>query len=583
MLVLGLNFGNDASAAIVSDGEVLGASQEERFTRVKHDVRFPEAAIRFCLQRAGARIEDCDAVAFFWNPGIHAQAFNARMSTRPRHHLEYLYNVPNHLLRGVPGDEVTGVEQIVRLRSGSRLHIHYVTHHLCHAASALFRSPFDEAALLTVDGYGERTATHMAAGRGLDIESVHEIEFPHSIGSVYAAVTEYLGFRANSGEGKVMGLAAYGKPTYLPALRELVPLTPDGFRVDLQYFSYYLERERRVSDLFLDRFGPPRLPESALDARHFDMAASLQALTEEVMVHLARVARQKTGLRHLGVAGGVALNCMANARIAREAGFDDCFFQPAAGDAGTALGAALWVTHGVHRVPRRSTEIVDTLGPEYTDAEISAELTKAAIPSVAVGDRGPEAAAALLASGRIVGWFQGRAEFGPRALGNRSILADPRRADMKDILNRRVKFREGFRPFAPSVLAEEAGTLFTPDVMSPFMLQALQTRADKRDVVPAVTHEDGTARIQTVTRSANPRFHQLIVAFRALTAVPCVLNTSLNVRGEPIVHSVADAIKCFYTTDMDAMFIGGFALARGADVESLLRGFAASAGDRPSA
>src|SRR5215831_736979 len=537
MLVLGINHSNDSAACIVRDGEVLGATQEERFSRSKHDRAFPTRAIEFCLQRAGARLEDVDAVGFFWNPGVHAQTFSYKQSAVPRHHMEFLYSVPNHLLRAWRGDTVAAVEQSFSMKSGRTLRVHYVTHHLAHAASTLFRAPWDQAALLTIDGYGERTSTHIAVGRGFEIETLHTIEFPHSVGSLYAALTEHLGFRPNSGEGKVMGLGAYGKPTYADALREMVELTDDGFRLDLRYFAYFLERERRVSDRLVARLGPPRAPESPLEQRHYDLAASLQLVTEEILLHLTRLTRRLTGLERLGMAGGVVLNCVANGRIVREAGFEDYFFQPAAGDAGTSLGAALWVTHGLHRVPRRFVETVDTLGVEFTDAEIEQELGKAALPFVRLRD--PAAAAAeLLAAGRIIGWFQGRAEFGPRALGNRSILADPRNPEMKDILNRRVKFREAFRPFAPSVLVERSGELFTPGGPSPFMLRAYHTREDKRSVVPAVTHVDGTARVHSVTRTSNPLYYRLIEEFDRRTGVPCLLNTSFNIRGEPIVNSV---------------------------------------------
>lgn len=563
MLVLGINYSNDSAACLLRDGEVIAASQEERFSRIKHDSNFPTQSINFCLAQAKATLGDVDSVGFFWNPGIHAETFSRRQSGgQPRHHLEYLYNVPNYLLRALGDDPVDGLEQIFTLKSGRKLRIHYVTHHLAHAASAFFRSPFEEAALLTVDGYGERTSTCIAAGSGLDIETLHTIEFPHSLGSLYAAFTEYLGFRANSGEGKVMGLAAYGKPTYTEALREIIELTKNGFLLDLRYFSYFLERPRRVSNLIIEKFGPPRSPESALEQRHFDLAASLQVVTEEILLHLVKITRRMTGFKNLAMAGGVVLNCVANGRIEKEGFFNDYFFHPAAGDAGTSLGAALWVTHGLGRLARKpEIEVVDTLGVEFSDEQIDAELKRAGHVRVRLPDVAATAAK-FLAEGLILGWFQGRAEFGPRALGNRSILADPRQHTMKEKLNSRVKFREFFRPFAPSVLAERSAELFDPGTRSPFMLRAHYTREDKRDAVPAITHIDGTARVHTITRTSNPLYYRLVEEFDKLTGVPCVLNTSFNIRGEPIVNTVADALKCFYSTDMDALFIGNFALAR---------------------
>ena len=571
MLVLGINHSNDAAACIVRDGEILGGAQEERFTRIKHDSNFPTRAVEFCLKRAGATLEDVDAVGFFWNPGIHAQAFNRRQSSQFRHHMEFLFSVPNHLLRAWPDDSVASLEQTVRMQSGRKLTIHYVTHHLAHAASALFGSPFDEAALLTVDGYGERASTHIAVGRGLGLQTVHTIEFPQSVGSLYAAFTEYLGFKPNADEGKVMGLGAYGQPRYADAVRTMIWPTDDGFQMDLGFFSYFHEAPHRFSERLTARLGPPRVRESALEQRHYDLAASLQLVTEEILLHLVALTKRKTGMRNLAMAGGVALNCVANGRMVNESGFDRYFFQPAASDAGTSLGAALWVTHGIHKLPRKLVEPVDTLGVEFSAEEIKRELDKAALSYVELKDA-PAAAARLLAEGHIIGWFQGRAEFGPRALGNRSILADPRKAEMKDILNRRVKFREPFRPFAPSVLAERTGELFTPGLESPFMLRAYRTRDDKRGVVPAITHEDGTARVQTVTRTANPLYYRLIDEFGKLTGVPCVLNTSFNIRGEPIVNTVADALKCFFTTDMDALFLGPYALARREPTLARLRG-----------
>jgi carbamoyltransferase len=559
--VLGINHSNDSAAALVVDGRVVAASQEERWSRQKHDRSFPHRAVDFCLKTGGLQLDDVDAVAFFWNPGVHAEVGNWRMSGQPRHHLEYLYSLPNNLLSHMAGAKVESVEQVFRLEGGKALTLHYVTHHLCHAASVLYRAPFDECAILTVDGYGERTSTHIAVGRGLSIETLHTIEFPHSVGAFYAALTQYLGFKANSGEGKVMGLASYGQPTYADALRGLVELTDDGFRLDLSYFSYFLERDRRYSPRLVELLGPERAPESAIDQRHMDIAASLQVVTEELLLHLAAMAKRLTGMKNLGMAGGVVLNCVANGRIIRESGFERFFFQPAAGDAGTSQGAALWVTHAVAGLPLADEVVVDTLGPSYDADAIEAELVRANVAFERVADA-PARAAQLIADGRIVGWFQGRAEFGPRALGNRSILADPRGAEMKDTLNARVKFREWFRPFAPSVLEERCGEWFSSGVPSPFMLRVYDTLPEKRDAVPAITHVDGTARVQTVNRQQNARYCDLIEAFHASTGVPMVLNTSFNIRGEPIVNSVADALKCFFTTDMDALFVGDFQILR---------------------
>lgn len=561
LVVLGVNHSNDSAATLVVDGHVVAASQEERWSRQKHDRSFPHRAVRFCLEDQGLTLDDVDAVAFFWNPGIHAEAAGWRQVAQPRHHLEYLYSLPANLLPAWDGDGVDSVEQVFRTKGGRTLRIHYVTHHLCHAASVLYRAPFEDCAILTVDGYGERASTHIAAGRGLSIETLHTIEFPHSVGMLYAALTQYLGFKANSGEGKVMGLASYGSPTYVDAVRRLYELTDDGFRLDLSYFAFFAERTRRYSERLVALLGPERAPEGPIDQRHMDIAASLQLATEELLLHLARITRERTGMANLGMAGGVVLNCVANGRIIRESGFERFFFQPAAGDAGTSQGAALWVTHGIHGLPRVDDEVVDTLGAHYDEGTIEKELRRANVAYTRVADA-EALAARLVADGRIVGWFQGRAEFGPRALGNRTILADPRGADTKDVLNARVKFREWFRPFAPSVLEERCGAWFSSGVPSPFMLRVYDTLPDKRDVVPAITHVDGTARVQTVSRRQNPRYYALIEEFERLTGVPMVLNTSFNIRGEPIVNTVHDALKCFFTTDMDALFVGDFALAR---------------------
>ena len=560
MHILGINFSNDAAATLVSDGRVIAASQEERFRRQKHFAGFPSMAIDFCLKAGGITFEELDSVAFFWNPGVHAEAL-ARESNSPRHHLEFLYNVPNQLLTGwMNGQAVEGLTQEVRLAGGKSLRIEYVTHHLAHAARAFYRSNFEDAAFLTVDGYGERSSATWGTAQNTSFKTLGRVEFPHSVGSLYAAVTQYLGFRANNGEGKVMGLASYGKAgAALDAMRSWVTLTDDGFELDLTYFDYYLGRRRRFSPKFVDAMGPERSADEPLTERHFDMAYAVQAVTEDIVLHLARIARERTGMKRLVMAGGVVLNCVANTRIQQESGFEGCYFQPCSSDAGTSMGAALYVAHqrGTERVAQPMT---DYLGPSFDNDAIADALKKGNVPHQRLSDV-EDTAARALADGRIIGWFQGQAEFGPRALGNRSILADPRPADMKDVLNARVKFREPFRPFAPSILAERSEEFFDGrGVESPFMILVYPTREDHAKTLGAVTHVDGGARVQTVTAEQNPRYHRLIASFGKRTGMPCVLNTSFNIRGEPIVHSPADALKCFFTTDMDVLFLGDYAV-----------------------
>jgi carbamoyltransferase len=376
MKILGINHSNDAAAALVVDGRVLAASQEERFTRIKHDASFPDKAIEFCLKTQGLKLADLDAIGFFWNPGIHAEAPPRRIVNSVRHHLEYLYTVPSRLIPKL-GERVASVEQTVHLASGKKLATHYITHHLCHAAAAFFTSPFDDAAILTADGYGERQSTTIYRGTGTTIELLAEVDFPHSIGSLYAALTDYLGFRANSGEGKVMGLASYGHDSELVAkLRKLITITDRGFELDLSYFEYFHDRPHRYSDKLVALLGPPRAPESAIDKRHEDIAFALQAVTEEAMLHLADLAKKLTGARNLCVAGGVALNCVANGRLQRETAFDKFFFYPAAGDTGTSVGAALVVEHLVHGGKRSMAVASEYLGQGFTPEQVKAVLDR---------------------------------------------------------------------------------------------------------------------------------------------------------------------------------------------------------------
>ena len=563
MRVLGVNFSNDAAAAIMVDGRVEMAVQEERFARVKHYAGFPERAIDACLSRSGCCMEDVDAVAFFWNPGIHATVPSRRMSSVPRHHLEFLYDLPNHLLpRFGPGQVPEVTEQVFHFSNGKRLRIFYVTHHLAHAAGALFSSPFEEAAVLTADGYGERDSTVIWRASGTRFERLWTQEFPHSLGSYYAAMTQFLGFKANSGEGKVMGLAAYGEPTYADFFRQVLRLTRDGFELDLSYFDFYLERPARFSSRMVAALGEPRKPESPIEKRHQDVAASMQLVFEEAILHLAALARSKTGMDTLCMSGGVTLNCAANGRLVRSGLFRRYFFQPACSDAGAGLGAAQYVTHVLLGLPRGAPRMLsEYLGPEHSNDEVKKVLERGGIRHLTPDD--PYGLAGkLLARGLIGSVFQGRAELGPRALGNRSTLADPRPAEMKDRLNATVKFREPFRPFAPSVLVERAPEYFDGCTFSPFMLRVYPTRPDRLHEAQAVTHVDGGARVQTVAREDNPTYYHLIESFRDETGTPLVLNTSFNIRGEPIVNSSGDAVKCYLTTGMDFLVMGDFLLVK---------------------
>jgi carbamoyltransferase len=559
--VLGINFSNDAAASITRDGRTLMAVQEERFRRVKHFPGFPAMAMDACLAEAATRIEDLDAVAFFWNPAIHAATHQWRQSSAPRHHMEFLFDLPNHLLPRLPAaPEVT--EQVFHMPGGKRLRVFYVTHHLAHAAGALFASPHREAAILTADGYGERDSTVIWRGSGATFQRLWTQEFPHSLGAFYAAFTQYLGFKANSGEGKLMGLASYGQPAYADECRRMLRLTPDGFELDLSYFQFYLERPLRYARKLADALGEPREPESPITKRHQDIAASMQLVTEEALLHLAAMARKLTGLPTLCTSGGVTLNCLANGRLVRSGLFDEYFFQPACSDAGSSLGAALYATHCLLGRPRGEPELLlEYLGPSHGDDEVRRTLDRGGIRYLKPDDPWG-LAGRLLARGLIGSVFQGKAEFGPRALGNRSTLADPRPAAMKDRLNAAVKFREPFRPFAPTVRTERAAEYFEGCSFSPFMLRVHPTVPAKMPEAGAVTHVDGGARVQTLSREQNPRYYHLIESFEAETGTPLVLNTSFNIRGEPIVNSPAEAVKCFLTTGMDFLLVEDYLLVK---------------------
>lgn len=586
MNILGLSaYYHDSAACLLRDGEIVAAAQEERFTRKKHDHRFPSSSVAYVLQEGGVGIDEIDHVVFYDKPFLKFERLlSTAVAVAPSGLPSFLKSMPLWLK-----EKLHMRTEIARL-TGFKGKILFTQHHESHAASAFYPSPFDEAAIVCFDGVGEWATTSYWVGRGNRIEPLKEIRFPHSIGLLYSAFTYYTGFKVNSGEYKVMGLAPYGTPKYAPLIREhLIELKDDGsFRMNLDYFNY--TRGLTMTNGRFDRLfgGPPRDPESPLTQRDLDLAASIQEVTEEVMLRIARHVRDATGMRNLCLAGGVALNCVGNGRILREQLFDGIWIQPAAGDAGGALGAALVAWHQHLNEPRTPPKTLDAqhgsyLGPSYTNDQIEQSLRTLGAKWDVLGDDAIIVETAkLLADGNVVGWFDGRMEFGPRALGARSILGDPRSPEMQKRMNLKIKFRESFRPFAPAVLAEHAAEWFELGVPSPYMLLVADVRQEHRiamtaeqdalfgidklnvarSTIPAVTHVDFSARVQTVHRETNPRFHALISEFRDRTGVPVLVNTSFNVRGEPIVCTPEDAYRCFVGTEMDVLVAGNCILRR---------------------
>ncbi|MSO96187.1 MAG: hypothetical protein EXQ81_10435 [Thermoleophilia bacterium] len=553
MYVLGIScFYHDAAAAILKDGIIVAAAEEERFSRRKHDSGFPVQAIAYCLRAAGIDAGALDAVAFYEKPLLKFERILASVvDTFPRSLGLFQAAMPPWLR------ERLFISNSIRAGlAGYRGPLYFSEHHLSHAASAFLLSPFEEAAILTTDGVGEWASTTYGVGRGSSLELTHEIRFPHSLGLFYSAFTAHLGFEVNEGEYKVMGLAAYGKPSQVDLVRRLIDVKLDGsFRLDMSYFAYH-RRLETMSPKFRELFGPAREPDAPMDERYADIAASVQQVVEETLLAAVAHLHRETGLSRLVMAGGVALNGVANGRILRESQMRELWVQPAAGDSGGALGAAVFVHTTLLGAPRPVMEHA-YLGPEFSGDEIRAFLDGHGLPYRTLTDEELIAeVAALLAQGKVIGWFRGRMEFGPRALGSRSILASPLDIAMQDIVNTKIKHREQFRPFAPSVLAEAASEYFELDGESPYMLIVAPVRPEMRSVIPAVTHVDGTARIQTVTLAQNPGYHALISAFGALTGVPVLLNTSFNIRGEPIVNTPAEAYNCFAYTDMDHLVLG---------------------------
>ncbi|MDA8647571.1 carbamoyltransferase [Rhodobacteraceae bacterium] len=601
MYILGISaFYHDSAACLLKDGETVAAAQEERFTRKKHDAGFPTHAIQYCLKEAGIATKDVDNVVFYEKPFVKFERLlETYLAFAPKGFTSFAKAMPvwikdklfqkSALIKDLKSTLDESVDWRERLL--------FSEHHLSHAASAYYPSPFDSAAVLTLDGVGEWTTTSLAIGNGSDLQVVKEIHFPHSLGLLYSAFTYYTGFKVNSGEYKVMGLAPYGEPRYADLIREkLITSAEDGsFQLDMSYFDYATNltmTNKKFDALF---GGPPRTSETELTQREMDLAASVQKVTEDIVLELARGIAKETGERNLCLAGGVALNCVANGILLREKIFDNIWIQPAAGDAGGALGAALatWYLH--HNKERVSATERDAmkgayLGPEFTDNEIETELTDcgANFKKLSEGEMIEELASAL-ADEKAVGWMQGRMEFGPRALGGRSIIADPRSPVMQKQLNLKVKYRESFRPFAPSVLREDVSEWFEHEADSPYMLLVADVKSDKRRAmteeekalfgidklnvprssVPAITHVDYSARIQTVHADTNPKYHAVISKFKEKTGCPLVVNTSFNVRGEPIVCTPTDAFKCFMGTEMDVLAVGNYVLYKEQQDETL--------------
>ena len=587
--ILGISaFYHDSAAALIRDGQIVAAAQEERFTRKKHDPDFPVRAIEYCLAEAGLEPDQIDYVGFYDKPFLKFERLlETYLAFAPAGFRSFLKAMPIwlHQKLHLPREIRNGLGGRYKKRCI------FAEHHESHAASAFFPSPFDEAAILTLDGVGEWATASFGSGRGNSIELTHELRFPHSLGLLYSAFTYFCGFRVNSGEYKLMGLAPYGEPKYEGLIREkLIDLKPDGsFRINLEYFDYC--HGLRMTSRKFDRLfgGPPRRPESPLSQREMDLAASIQKVTEDVMLRTAEHVHRETGMKNLCLAGGVALNCVGNGRILREGPFERLWIQPAAGDAGGALGVALFIWHQLLGNPRQvgatDSQQGSLLGPQFADQQIREFLDAHSIKYhyFSDDDRLCDCVAELLAAEKVVGWFQGRMEFGPRALGSRSILGDARSREMQSVMNRKIKFRESFRPFAPAVLGERVNEYFAlgEGCDSPYMLLVAPLAEDKRissdngscqgldklkqarSVVPAVTHVDYSARVQTIDRERHGRFYQLMKAFEAKSGgCPVMINTSFNIRGEPIVCEPEHAYRCFMATNMDALVLERFVIQK---------------------
>ncbi len=602
MYILGISaFYHDSAACLIKDGEIIAAAQEERFTRKKHDPSFPHQSILYCLKEAQIKSKDIDNIIFYEKPFVKFERLiETYLAFAPKGFLSFAKSMPVWIKDKL--FQKASLVKELKFTLGNSINWHdkllFSEHHLSHAASAYYPSPFENAAILTLDGVGEWTTSSIAVGNGSNLKVIKEIHFPHSLGLLYSAFTYYTGFKVNSGEYKVMGLAPYGEPIYANLIKKnLITISEDGsFQLDMSYFNYAtgLKMTNKKFDSLFG--GPARSSEEDLTQREMNIAASIQKVTEEIVIKIAKGIAKETGERNLCLAGGVSLNCVVNGILSRENIFDNIWIQPAAGDAGGALGAALsaWYIH--HKNERKTISNSDKmkgayLGPEFSNLEIENELKLCgAIYKKLSDEKLVKEVAATLADEKAIGWMQGRMEFGPRALGGRSIIADPRSPIMQKQLNLKVKYRESFRPFAPSILREDVGEWFENEIDSPYMLLVTDIKKNKRlemtkeekalfginklniprSSIPAVTHVDYSARIQTVNADTNPRFHAVISKFKEITGCPLVVNTSFNVRGEPIVCSAKDAFKCFMGTDLDVLVVGNYFLFK-EEQDSLLK------------
>jgi carbamoyltransferase len=591
MNILGIScYYHDAAAAILQDGQLIAAAEEERFSRIKHDFAFPKLAIDFCLESAGIKAGDLDYVVFYEKPfRKFDRILMSVLQTYPQSYKVFRESMITWMIDKLwVGSKISAELGIPSEK------ILYCEHHMSHAASAFLCSPFEEAAILTVDGVGEWVTGTWGVGRGNQVDIRKQMMFPHSLGLLYSAFTAFLGFEVNEGEYKVMGMAPYGQPRYVDKVWKLIRQESDGsFSLDMDYFCFQHSTEKTFNNKFVQLFGDPRPPKMLfftaesgfptyfgeapgnfaelckMNQHYADIAASIQQVTEEVILCMARQLHKETGLSKLCIAGGVGLNSVANHRILRETPFEDVFIQPAAGDGGGALGAALWADNMLLGNKRRFRMDHAYWGKEYSPSEVQQFLTENGIPYQCVDDDDKllDLAVERLQQGNVIGWYQGRFEWGPRALGNRSILADARNPNMKDIVNTKIKFREPYRPFAPSVLAERTEEFFElPNAMehypARYMLYVVPVRPSKHSVLPAITHVDGTGRLQTVFREANPRYHGLISRFAQATGIPAILNTSFNLKGEPIVTTPANAFSTFSRSEMDMLFLGNFVVEK---------------------